>query len=132
MLPEVVFLAEFIDAVLRDHHLFVPDLIGFVIAFIYGRIQTLGIQADDLGQELPCPRNGLILEIIAEREVAQHLEESAVPRGLADVLQVACTDALLAGGHALPGGDFLACEIRLEGRHTGVDDQKALVVMRDQ
>ena len=132
MLPEVVFLAEFIDAVLRDHHLLVPDLIGFVVAFINGRIQTLGIQADDLGQELPCPRNGLILEIITEREVAQHLEESAVPRGLADVLQVACTDALLAGGHALPGGDFLACEIRLEGGHTGVDDQKALVVMRDQ
>ena len=46
--------------------------------------------------QLQC--DGLVLEVIAEGEVAQHLEEGAVAGGLADVLDIAGADALLAGG----------------------------------
>ena len=56
------------------------------------------------GEELPGPVDRLALEVIAEAEVAQHLEERHVPRRLADVLDVAGADALLAGGGALEAG----------------------------
>ena len=125
MLPEVVFLAELVDALSRDVHVVEPDVIGFVIAFVNGRIESLGIEADPLGQKLPCPRNRFFLEIVAEREVSEHLEESAVTRCFAYIFKVACADALLAGGHTPPRRDLLACEI-------GVDDQKALVIVGDQ
>ena len=48
-------------------------------------------------QELPGPVDRLALEVVAEAEVAQHLEERLVERGPADVLDVAGADALLAG-----------------------------------
>jgi hypothetical protein len=43
----------------------------------------------------------LFLEIVAEREVAQHLEERVVARGVADVVEVV---VLAAGAHALLRG----------------------------
>ena len=39
-----------------------------------------GGQLQDLGEELPGPGDGLALEVVVEREVAQHLEERVVPR----------------------------------------------------
>ena len=113
VLPEVVGLAELVDALGRDVHIVEPDIVGLVIAFVYGRIESLGIQADPLGQELPCPRDRLFFEIVAKREIAQHLEEGAVSGRFADVLQVAGADALLAGGHAPSGRDLLTGEVRL-------------------
>ena len=48
------------------------------------------------GQELPRPVDRLALEVIAEAEIPQHLEERLVERGLADVLDVAGAQAFLA------------------------------------
>jgi hypothetical protein len=42
-----------------------------------------------------------VLEIVAEREVAQHLEEGVVARRVADVFQVV---VLAAGAHAFLRG----------------------------
>ena len=38
-----------------------------------------------------------LLEVVADREVAEHLEEREVPRRVADVLDVGRAEALLAG-----------------------------------
>ena len=58
----------------------------------------------DLREELPGERDGVLLEVVAEAEVAEHLEERVVARGDADVLEVvvlaADADALLARGRA--------------------------------
>src|SRR5690606_33368060 len=45
--------------------------------------------------ELPGELDRLALEVVTEGEVPRHLEERAVPRGLADVLDVVRADALL-------------------------------------
>ena len=134
MLPEVVLLAEAEDALGRDADLLVPDFERLVIINIDGRIQAVGVDADPVraGQEFPAPVNGLALEVVAEGEVAEHLEEGAVARGLADVLDVAGADALLAGGDAVARRLLLAGEERLHRRHTGVDEQQRRVVLRDQ
>ncbi len=50
-----------------------------------------------LGQELPGPVDRVALEVVAEAEVAQHLEERVVVGRAADVVDVAGAQALLAG-----------------------------------
>ncbi len=76
--------------------------------------------------------DGLVLEIVTEREVAEHFKIGAVAGGVADVLNIAGTDALLAGGHAVARGLLLAGEERLHRCHTGVDEQQRSVVLRNQ
>ena len=47
-------------------------------------------------------RDRLLLEVVAEGEVAVHLEERRVPRGLADLLDVEGAHALLHAGRPRP------------------------------
>ena len=44
----------------------------------------------------------LFLEIIAEREIAEHLEEGVVPRGIADIVEIV---VLAARADAFSGED---------------------------
>ena len=132
VLPEVVLLAEAEDALRGDAHVLVPDVEGLVVVQIDGRIQPGGIEVADLGEELPAPGDGLLLEVVAEGEVAQHLKIGAVTGRLADVLDVAGADALLAGAHAVARRLDLALEVGLHRGHAGVDQQQRLVVLRDQ
>ena len=140
VLPEVVLLAELEDAVLGDTDLLVPDAERLVVGgrgLVAGEnrgIQAVRVEADPLGarQEFPRPVDGLGLEIVAEREVAEHFKVRAVARGVADVFNVAGADALLAGGHAVARRLLLAGEERLHRRHAGVDEQQRRIVLRDQ
>ena len=134
MLPEVIALAETEDALSGNANLLIPDLESLVIIHVDGRIQAVRIQAHPLGagQELPAPGNGLVLEVVTEGEVAQHLEVGAVAGSLADVLNVAGTDALLAGSNPAAGRDLIAGEPGLHGSHAGVDQQQRCVILRDQ
>jgi hypothetical protein len=50
------------------------------------------------GDELPGEADRVTLEIVAEREVAEHLEEGVVPGGVPHLLEVV---VLAAGAHAL-------------------------------
>ena len=140
VLPEVVLLAELEDALGGDADLLVPDVgrprrrRGGLVAGKDGGVQPVGLQAHPLGagQKLPGPVDGLVLEVVAEGEVAQHLEIGAVAGGVADVLDVAGADALLAGGHPVAGRLLLPGEPGLHGGHTGVDEQQGGVVLGDQ
>ena len=140
MLPEVVLLAELKDALGGDADLLVPNLKGVVVGrggLISGEdggVEPLRVQAHPVGagEELPRPVDGVPLEVVAEREIAQHLEIGAVAGGVADVLNVAGADALLAGTDAVAGGLLLAGEPGLHGGHAGVDEQQAGVVLGDE
>ena len=121
VLPEVVGLAEAEDPLGRDAHHLVPDLKGFLVLQVDGGIQPVRLQAHHLRQKLPGPGNGVLLEVVAEGEVAQHLKIGAVAVGLADVLNVAGADALLAGGHPVPGRLLLPGEPSLHGGHAAVN-----------
>ena len=140
VLPEVVRLAELEDPVLGNTDLLVPDAEGLIVgggglvAGEHGGIQAVGVQTHPLGagQEFPRPVDSLVLEVIAEGEVAQHLKIGAVAGSVADVLNIAGTDALLAGGDPVTGRLLLAGEVGLHGRHAGVDQQQRRIVLRDQ
>ena len=133
VLPEVVLLAKAEDLLSGDADLVVPDVPCLVVALIDGG-GTDGplLQTDDLRQELPAPGDGLVLEVVAEGEVAQHLEVGAVAGGLADVLNVARADALLAGADAAARRLLLALEPGLHRRHAGVDEEDGVVVLRHE
>ena len=132
MLPEVVLLAEAENTLGGDAHFLVPDLKGFVVVFVDRGVQPVLVQTHYLGQKFPAPGNGLVLEVIAEGEIAQHLEIGAVTGGLADILDIAGTDALLAGADPVTGRLHLALEVGLHGRHAGVDQQQRRIVLGDQ
>ncbi len=140
VLPEVVLFAELENMVGGEADLLGPDLKGLVVGgrgLVSGKdggIETLGVQAHPLGgsEELPGPVDGVPLEVVAEGEVAQHLEVGAVAGGVADVLDVAGADALLTGAHPVAGGLLLAGEEGLHGCHAGVDEQQGRVVLGDE
>jgi hypothetical protein len=141
--PEVVggvaralVVADADDAVLRHADVVVPDVVGFVVLGIHRDPQLLGRQLQDVGEEFPGVLDRVLLEVVAEAEVAQHLEEGVVARGVADVLQVV---VLAAGAHAAlrrhragVGARVLAGEHVLELHHAGVGEQQGRVVARHQ
>ncbi len=53
-----------------------------------GDDQAVLRQVEDLREELPGEGDGVLLEVVAEAEVPEHLEERVVARGDADVLEV--------------------------------------------
>src|SRR5690606_5032390 len=73
----------------------------------------------------------LRLEVVADGEVAEHLEERGVTGGLAHLVDVRCAHALLRGGQ--PGRRRLALpqEVRLERHHTR-GNQEERRVLSDQ
>ena len=84
------------------------------------------------GHEVPGEADRVALEVVAEAEVAEHLEERVVPRGVADVLEVV---VLAAGAHAALRARragvvalLLAQEHVLELHHAGVREQQRRVV----
>ena len=80
------------------------------------------------GQEFPAPVDRLALEVIAEAEIPQHLEERFVKRGAADIFDVAGADAFLAGGRPREARIAEAEEFALELIHPGGSEQHGRVV----
>ena len=130
--PEVVGLAEAENLLRRHAHFLVPDLEGFVVIFVDGRIQAVLVQANHLGQKLPAPGDGFPLEVVTEGEVAQHFEIGAVTGSFTDVFDIAGTDALLASADPMTGRLHLAGEVGLHRRHAGVNQQQGRIVLRNQ
>ena len=111
VLPEVILFAKFENTLGGNSDLLIPDTERFLI----GRRRSFPSNTEGYsrsgsrptplwrGQKLPGPVNGLVLEIIAEGEVAQHFKICAVAGSIADIFDVARADALLAGAHTAAG-----------------------------
>ena len=134
--PEVVLLTAAGEAVGVDADLVQPDGGGLVVVLKDGDPEALGGDAQDLGQVLPGIADGVVLEVIAKAEVAQHLEKGVVTGGVADVLQVivlaAGPHAALGAGGAVVGALVPAEKDVLELDHAGVGEQQGRVVGRHQ
>jgi hypothetical protein len=78
----------------------------------------------------------LVLEIVAEREIAEHLEEGVVAGGVADIVEIvmlaAGADAFLRRGRGRIRPGLEAREDVLERHHAGVDEHQGRVVLRDE
>ena len=78
---------------------------------------VVGVEAEAGLRQVPGPLDGLLLEVVADREVAEHLEERQVARRVADVLDVGRAKALLDGRQPRMGRRLLAAEVRDERMH---------------
>jgi hypothetical protein len=141
--PEVVggvagalVVADADDALDRHADFLGPDVVGLVVLGVDGDGQLVLGQLVDFGQQFPGVLDGVALEVVAEAEVAEHLEEGVVTRGVADVLEVvvlaAGAHAFLRGGGAAVGTLVETEEDVLELVHPGVGEQQRRVLVRHQ
>ena len=132
MLPEIIFFAESYHVIGSNADFLCPDIIGFIVFKINADINFILGHFHNFRAEFPCPAGCFVLEIIAEREVAEHFKESAVAGGDADSLDIGGTDALLACCDPCSRRGQLAREILFERSHTCIDKQKAFVALRNK
>src|SRR5580658_1195536 len=130
--PEIALLAHSRAARGVDADFVGPDAGSLVVLGEYRHPQPVLRYSERSSDEVPGKMNGFALEVVAEAEIAQHLEECMVPGRVADVLQVV---VLAAGAHAaLRGGrtrivaHVLAEEDILELNHAGVGKKQRRVV----
>ena len=95
VLPEVILLAEANHMALLNSDLLCPDVVSLVVVKIDADIKLFGIHFHYFGAEFPRPAYSVMLEIIAEREIAEHLEISSVTCGLADIFNIRSSYTLL-------------------------------------
>jgi hypothetical protein len=134
--PEVLVLSEAEDLVGRETDLPLPDLRSLVVLAKDAHHQALRLEAESLGDELPGVPDRLDLEVVAEGEVSEHLEEGVVSSAPAHLLEV----VVLAGdAHAFLGGGgpavvtaLLAEEEPLEGNHPRVHEEQRRVAFGDE
>ena len=133
-LPEVVLVRQPVDPVIREARRVAPELPRFGVRMMDRDPDPLGIDAQPLlgGHEFPGELDRVLLEVIAEGEVPQHLEEGVVPLGVAHLFEVV---VLPAGAHALLGRGgpgvvavLLPQEGALELHHPGIGEQERRVV----
>jgi hypothetical protein len=136
-LPEVVLAAEADDALVGDANA-APDLNRLLVraepellvAAEDGDPDPLRVHAEALGRELEPHRDRLLLEVVAEAPVAEHLEEGEVAGGVADLLDVGRAEALLHVCEARRRRLFSAEEVGLERLHAGGGQQHRGIVSR--
>ena len=97
-LPEVVLLAEPVDATRGDPSDFAPERARLVVVLVNGDADMLDRDLQLLGDELPGKADRVALEVVAEREVAEHLEKGVVPCSVPHLFEVV---VLAAGADAL-------------------------------
>ncbi len=138
--PEVVLEAELEDRLWR--HVGGPQGVSLGVtgeaslALEDRDLEAVFREAHVPGQELPGKGDGVLLEVVPEREVTEHLEEGVVARGDAHVLEVvvlaAGADALLGRGSAGVVSLLLAQEDVLELVHPRVREEQRRVVRGKQ
>ena len=129
--PPVVAVAVPVDALLWDSHLVPPDQECIVVIQMDSNEDPLRVQAELLGNQLPGEANCALFEVVADTEVAQHLEKGQV-LVVAHLVDVGGTEALLAAGHPDAGRRLLPGKIGLEGDHTCAGKQQGRVSRGNQ
>ena len=96
-LPEIVGARDAQNPALRKTCDLLPQVKSLVVVDVDGGGQSLLRQAEFFRDQIPGKLDGAVLEIVAKREIAEHLEEGVVARGVADIVEVV---VLAAGAHA--------------------------------
>ncbi|MHC2377648.1 hypothetical protein ACVIHA_002023 [Bradyrhizobium liaoningense] len=134
--PEIVRGRDTDDAVVGEAGDLLPKARRLVVGVIDRDEQLVLLQSELGGDQLPGELDRALLEIVAEREIAEHLEEGEMARGVADIVEVvvlaAGAHAFLRGGGALIGPLLHAGEDVLELHHAGIGEHQRRVVARHQ
>ena len=129
--PEVVLVAQRDDALVRHPDLVAPYRARLVVGVVHRDPDAFRGQQQHAGRELPRPGDRLALEVVADAEVAQHLEHRVV-REVAHLVYVGGAEALLHGREAGVRRRLVARVVRFEGRHARGRQEQGGVACRDQ
>ncbi len=127
--PPVV--VEAADALIRDADLVAPDAQRVLVVGMDGRVEAVAGDAKRLGHELPRPPQRFPLEVVADREIAQHEEEREVAL-VADLVDVDGAEALLHRHHPLRRRLLQTQKVGRHLLHAGGGQQHGRVVVRHQ
>jgi hypothetical protein len=138
--PEVVGRAEFSYAFggqeIQPSRVRVVVARDAVLALEDRRVERFSRQRPLARQQLPGESDGVVLEVVAEGEVAEHLEERVVAQRRPDVVEVvvlaAHPHALLRRRRARVPALLAAQEHVLELVHPGVGEEQRRVAVGDQ
>ncbi len=134
--PEIVRARDADDAALGEPRDLLPQVEGDVVVDIDGRGELVLRQGEFLRHQIPGELDRALLEVVAERKVAEHLEEGVVARRVADVVEIvvlaAGAHAFLRGRGAHVGALLEAGEDVLELHHPGIGEHQGRVVARDE
>ena len=134
--PEIVAGADPDDAPLVEPGDLAPQLERLVVAGVDRDQEPVPVEAVFLGDQVPGELDRQRLEVVAEAEIAQHLEEGVVPGGVADIVEVvvlaAGAHAFLRGRRPVVGPLLGAGEHVLELHHAGIGEQQGRVVVRHE
>src|SRR5579883_205348 len=134
--PEIVGGRDSDDLLFRQPRNLAPDLERVVIFRKDRNEETLGIEREIAGYQLPGKVDRIGFEIVAEGEVAEHLEEGVMPGGIADVLEVvvlaAGADAFLSRCRALIRARLRPGEDVLELHHARIGEHEGRIVSRHE
>ncbi len=130
--PEVVVGFQNVGRVHMAH--FGPDAVGVLVVGINGNVQFFLVDPHPVRacQKFPGERDGFFLEVIADREVAEHFEKCMVTGGPSYIFNVVGADAFLGIGDAVAARFFRTVEIFFQCCHAGIDPQQCRIVVRDQ
>ncbi len=130
-LPEVLLAGAFDDPLTRHadlepevDRLLVRADPELIVAAEDGHPDVVLVETEAVARELPGEPNRLALEVVAEAEVAEHLEHRQVACGHADVLNVDRAEGRLAGRQPLARRLLGPGEVRLQRVHAGDDEQR--------
>ena len=138
--PEVVGATEADDPLRRHSDLLPePDRI-FVLAEAElgvacedGDPEVVGVDPHVVEDELPGELDRTLLEVLTEREVAEHLEEGQVIRVEPDLVDVGGAEAFLRRGQERCGRPLVSEEERHQRLHAGAVQQRRVVPLgRDE
>ncbi len=134
--PEIVRGGDGDDPLRGQARDLAPEQSRLLVLGIDGDQEAICGEAELAGDEFPGELDGDVLEIVAEAEIAQHLEERVVAGGVADIVEVVVlapgAHAFLGGGGAPVGPRLLAEEDVLELHHAAIGEEEARVVARHE
>ncbi len=137
-LPEVVRVAKLEDPACGKAGNVMPQHPGFVIGVVNGGDDSVGMKSEIrlAGHKLPGVGNGVAFEVVAEREIPEHLEEGVVACGEPHLLEVvvfaARAHALLRRHRPVVGAGLLTQKGALELHHARIGKQQGRIVGGDQ
>jgi hypothetical protein len=130
--PEIRTFAQAGAARGIDSNLLRPDSCGFLVLSEDRDPKPVLGDPQRPGHEVPGVVDRLALEIVAEAEVAQHLEKRVMPRRVADVFEIvvlaARAHAALRACRPRVVARFLAEKNILELNHAGIGEQQRGII----
>ena len=129
--PPVITIAIAVNTLDRHTNFVPPNPESLVVVQVDSYIEIFRRELKLGGHQFPGESNRIVLEVVANAEVTQHLKKSKV-LVVAHFVNIGGAEAFLRTGQPTIRGGLLAHKEGLEGHHSGAGEQECGVSRRNQ